>query len=163
MSSKGPTLRPIRLGPVLDGVEAPEMADWKTIPPDGDRLRVLLAEDVEDHRLLLQLYLKSEPIDLVLAADGVQAVDAFRNVPDFDVVLMDMQMPRLDGLAATREIREIERQLGRGRTPILALTANDLEEETQRILDAGCDAHLTKPIRKADLVAAIAQHARRAT
>ncbi len=145
----------------MDGFEALGISDCEAMPPtDEDRLRVLLAEDVEDHRLLLGLYLRDQPIDLVMAADGVEAVDAFRNAPHFDLVLMDMQMPRVDGLAATREIREIERHLGRGRTPILALTADDSEEATRRIMEAGCDAHLTKPIRKADLVAAIAQYAR---
>jgi CheY-like chemotaxis protein len=138
------------------------MWDCETMPPtDDDRLRILLAEDVEDHRLLLRLYLEGQHIDLVMAVDGVEAVDAFRNGPDFDLVLMDMQMPRMGGLAATREIREIERHLGRERTPVLALTADAREEEAQRMIEAGCDAHLTKPIRKENLVAAIARYARR--
>jgi CheY-like chemotaxis protein len=141
--------------------EVPEMTPSGTVSPARvDRLRVLLAEDVEDNRLLVQLYLKKEPIDLVMAADGVEAVEAFRRTPDFDLVLMDVQMPNVDGLTATRQIREIERGMGRGRTPILALTAHALLEDTERIIEAGCDAHLTKPIRKAGLLDAIAQSVR---
>jgi len=141
-------------GPI--SVDTPDAAPFAV----EDRLCILLAEDVEENRLLIGLYLKNQPIDLVVATDGAEAVAAFARTPHFDLALMDIQMPNLDGLTATREIRGMERDTGRGRTPILALTAQALAEETRQIIEAGCDAHLTKPIRKADLLAAIAKHVR---
>ncbi len=73
----------------------------------------------------------------------------------YDLVLMDMQMPVMDGYTATRTIREWESQSGLKPTPIIALTAFALKEEMQKSLDAGCNAHLTKPIKKATLLEAI--------
>ena len=73
----------------------------------------------------------------------------------YDLVLMDIQMPVMDGYAATRAIRAWEQEQGRPPVPILALTANALQGEVQRSLEAGCTAHLTKPIRKARLLEAI--------
>ena len=90
-----------------------------------------------------------------VAEDGAEALARFRATP-YDLVLMDVQMPVLDGNAATRAIREWERAEGRSPTPILALTANAFSEDVQRSLDAGCTAHLSKPISKASLLAAIA-------
>ena len=73
-------------------------------------------------------------------------------------MLMDMQMPVMDGYTATKEIREWETEKGIMPTPIIALTANALKEDAQRSLDVGCTAHLTKPIRKPPLLAAIHEH-----
>jgi CheY-like chemotaxis protein len=72
---------------------------------------------------------------------------------------MDMQMPVMDGYTATERIRKWEKENGVRPTPIIALTANALKEDAQRSLDAGCTAHLTKPIKKAGLLAAIREHA----
>jgi hypothetical protein len=76
----------------------------------------------------------------------------------YDVVLMDVQMPVMDGYSATRRIREWEKAKGVGPVPILALTAHALPEEVRKSLDAGCTAHLTKPIRKETLLRAIEEH-----
>ena len=78
----------------------------------------------------------------------------------YDVVLMDVQMPLMDGYSATRRIREWEKANGVGPVPILALTAHALPEEVRKSLDAGCTAHLTKPIRKETLLRAIEEHTR---
>jgi PAS domain S-box-containing protein len=123
------------------------------------RTRVLLAEDVEENRLLVQLYLK-DSVELTVASNGKEAVAAFEATPDFDLILMDIQMPEMDGYEATRLIRSIEARSGRPSVPILALTAHALQKESMLIMEAGCDAHLTKPIRKAELLEAVSQYAR---
>jgi CheY-like chemotaxis protein len=114
-------------------------------------LRILLVEDSRDNQLLVQTYLKQTPHRIDLAENGQIAVEKFQN-GHYDVVLMDIQMPVMDGLAATRSIREWERQEGVSRTPIIALTALALKEEAARIFEAGCNAHMTKPIRKSTLL-----------
>ena len=91
--------------------------------------------------------------------DGAQAVAALRS-GDFDLVLMDMLMPGLDGLGATRQWRAIEAAQGLPRTPIVALTANAFDTDVQQSLAAGCDAHLTKPLSLAALLQALARYAR---
>ena len=132
-----------------------EAAAVPVITAEGRRpLRLLLAEDVEDNVLLARTYLKDTPHRLEVVGDGEAAVARFREGV-FDLVLMDLQMPRLDGLGATRAIRRWEEEHGRESTPILALTAYALHEDVSRVLEAGCNAHLAKPIKKAALLAAI--------
>lgn len=116
--------------------------------------RVLLVDDSADNRFLIDSYLKSTGIQLTMAENGQQAVDLFAE-EKFDLVLMDMQMPVMDGLTATMRMREFERAQHRQRTRIVALSAYALPPEVDRSLKAGCDFHLSKPIRKADLLAAI--------
>ena len=76
----------------------------------------------------------------------------------YDIVLMDMQMPVMDGLSATRAIRAWEAAQGRPPTPIIALTAHAIREDAEKSLEAGCNAHLTKPIKKATLLASLQEH-----
>ena len=124
-------------------------------------VRILLAEDNEDNRILVRAFLLGLKHTLVEARDGVEAEQAFLKEP-FDIVLMDVQMPRMDGLETVRRIREHEaggRGPRRARTPIVTLTAHALNEEVGRSIAAGCDAHLTKPIHRQDLLAAIAEYA----
>jgi CheY-like chemotaxis protein len=116
--------------------------------PDSDTpRRVLLVDDSEDKRLLVTLYLKKQPYQITTAENGQEALQAFRE-GRFDIVLMDMQMPIMDGYLATRAIRELEADENRPHTPILALTAYALPEEAKRSYDAGCDDHVTKPITR---------------
>ena len=129
--------------------------------PDGpahasSAARILLVEDNEDNRMLIKAYLRQEPYEIVEAENGAQAVERFQ-IEIFDVVLMDVQMPVMDGYAATRAIRAFERQAGRPRTPVIALTANAVKEDMDRSLEAGCDDHLTKPIKKQTLLGALRQ------
>jgi len=123
-------------------------------PPLG-ALRVLLAEDHPTNQKVVQLILGSVGLTPVIVEDGQAALDALE-ATDFDVVLMDMQMPVLDGLSATAELRRREAALGRRRTPVIMLTANALEEHVQAGQAAGGDWHLSKPIRAEDLLGAIA-------
>ena len=117
-------------------------------------LRILLVEDFADNRRMIELYLKKTPHLLDMAANGQLAVEMFARAP-YDLVLMDIQMPVMDGYTATRLIRQWEEEHHRPPTPILALTANALKGEVQKSLAAGCTAHLVKPIRKAQLLQAI--------
>jgi PAS domain S-box-containing protein len=119
------------------------------------RFRILAAEDSEDNRFLIEAYCQGSPFELTFVDDGRQAVSAFR-AGEFDLVLMDVQMPVLDGLAATREIRAIEQANGAGHTPILALTANALSEDVSLARAAGCDAYLSKPISKQNFLSGLA-------
>ncbi|GAB6042485.1 hybrid sensor histidine kinase/response regulator [Endothiovibrio diazotrophicus] len=115
---------------------------------------ILLAEDADDNVTLIRAYLKGTPHTLTLAGDGAEAVERFRE-GRFDLVLMDIQMPVMDGYQATREIRRWEGERQRERVPILALTAYALEGDDEKSRAAGCDSHLTKPIKKATLLEAI--------
>ncbi|MEO7743540.1 MAG: ATP-binding protein, partial [Usitatibacter sp.] len=124
----------------------------------GAQLRILLAEDSPDNVVLIQSYLKTAGCSADLAPNGEIALQKFMS-GTYDVVLMDVQMPVMDGLSATRRIREWEGANGREPVPIFALTAHALPEEVKKSLDAGCTAHLTKPIRRATLFRAIEEHA----
>ncbi len=113
--------------------------------------RILVAEDSMDNQFLIEAYLKGSPYGLSFVADGGAAVRQFRD-GQFDVVLMDMEMPIMDGLTATRAIREIEKGQGRRAVPIVALTANAHREAIQACHSAGCTSHLSKPVSKAGLL-----------
>jgi CheY-like chemotaxis protein len=112
-------------------------------------LRILLVEDGLANRKLAQGLLERRGHVVTIAEDGQQALDCLEQ-QSFDLILMDVQMPVMDGLDATRAIRERERLSG-GRVPIVALTAHALKEDRQRCLDAGMDGYLAKPIRAKDL------------
>ena len=117
-------------------------------------LQILIADDSHDNRALIRAYLKKTPYRLEEAEDGQQAIDKFI-AGKFDLVLMDIQMPIVDGYEATTRIRGWERANNRRRTPIVALTASALEEAVHRAKAAGCDAHVTKPVKKFTLLDAI--------
>jgi signal transduction histidine kinase/CheY-like chemotaxis protein len=125
-------------------------------PQAGLRLssRVLLAEDAPDNRLLISRILERYGASVCTAEDGRQAVEqALRAQAEgspFDVILMDMQMPVLDGCGATRELR-----LAGYTRPIIALTANILQSDLQACVEAGCDAHSPKPINRQELIGLI--------
>jgi len=117
-------------------------------------LRILVADDSVDNRFLLKSMLKALPYQLDEVENGRQAIE--RVIADrYDLILMDMRMPVMDGLAATREIRAWERRQGRSAIPIIALTASALKEDVVECLEAGCDWHVSKPISKAGLIEAV--------
>ena len=121
---------------------------------EAPSLRILLAEDSEDNRLLIKTYLKQSPHCLEMAENGEIAVEKFQQ-GEYDLVLMDMNMPVMDGYTATRTIRQWEAREGKPATPIIALTAFALKEDERKSIAAGCDAHLTKPIKKKTLLEAL--------
>jgi CheY-like chemotaxis protein len=120
------------------------------------RLRVLLADDHATNRAVVEVILGLIDVDLVQVEDGLQAVNAFKS-DDFDVVLMDLAMPVMDGLTAIREIRKFEQEHGRHRVPVLAVTANAMSEHVQASRAAGADHHIAKPIIPDLLIGAIIQ------
>ncbi|MEP7183865.1 MAG: response regulator, partial [Betaproteobacteria bacterium] len=128
------------------------------IPAGAKSLRILLAEDSPDNVLLIQSYLDASGYSADVACNGAVALERFIS-GSYDVVLMDVQMPIMDGYSATRRIRQWETENHATPVPILALTAHALPEEVRKSLDAGCTVHLTKPIRKATLIGAIEEHA----
>jgi len=117
-------------------------------------LRILLAEDSPDNRLLIEAYLKKLPYQLDTAENGQVAVEKFIR-RHYDLVLMDVRMPVMDGYTAVRRIRDWERARGRQSTPIVALTASALQDDIRNSLEAGCTTHVGKPVRKSRLLATI--------
>ncbi len=116
-------------------------------------LKILLAEDNVTNQKLAVAILEKQGHTIKVVDDGKQAIGAYEREP-FDVVLMDMQMPEVDGLEATSAIRSFEQSAGR-RTPIIALTANAMIGDRERCLNAGMDDYLSKPLRADDLFATI--------
>ena len=117
-------------------------------------LRILLAEDHPVNQRVVQLILVDHDVDLIIVDDGASAVSAFDSA-SFDLVLMDMQMPVMDGLAATRALRALETERGGARTPIVMLSANAMAEHRHDALAAGADLHLPKPITADGLLTGI--------
>lgn len=136
--------------------EAEEVDDNPFEAFDIAGARVLLAEDHPTNQKVVQLVLDSVGIDPVIVENGAEALEAL-HAARFDVVLMDMQMPELDGLSATTQLRAWEREQGLPRTPVIMLTANALDEHIKASFEAGADQHLSKPIRADALIEAIIQ------
>lgn len=116
----------------------------------GKVFKVMIVDDSEDNLLLLRHFMKTKPIELTEARNGKEAVEKYSQI-SFDIILMDIQMPVLDGHEATQKIRQIEKETGRKYIPILALSANALAEEINKSLSAGCNEHLVKPVSKLTL------------
>lgn len=119
--------------------------------------RVLLAEDNPVNALVAEAALKNLGLTVELVEDGLQAVASFRASPP-DLVLLDCQMPVMDGFEAVRRIREHEGEQGLPRTPVVALTANALQGDREHSLAAGMDDHLAKPFRDEELRAVLRRH-----
>jgi PAS domain S-box-containing protein len=114
-------------------------------------LSILLAEDSPDNVFLMKKYLEPFPWKLTVAGNGQEALHRFLK-QKFDIILMDMQMPVMDGYEATKSIRAHEHISGSQRTPIVALTAHSLDSEIKKCIDAGCNIHISKPVRKTILI-----------
>ncbi len=132
------------------------MNEAKTPGTASRQLRILLAEDAADHRLLIAACLKRLLFRVDVAENGRIAVEKF-TAPggSYDLVLMDLQMPEMDGFTAARMIRAWECAAHLPPTPIIALSAALLDDDIRRALAAGCDAHLSKPVRGSALRAQI--------
>ena len=121
-------------------------------------LRILLVEDSEDTREVIAMFLEGGRYEFDLAQNGAVGVQRFLE-GHYDLVLMDIHMPVMDGYQATVAIRQWERERGQQSTPIIALTADAFPEDVDLALDAGCTAHMAKPVRKAALLKAISTYA----
>ncbi|MBO9547297.1 ATP-binding protein [Caulobacter sp.] len=135
--------------PTAPPAQAPDATDDAPVS-----MSILLAEDNPVNQQVVRLILDQIGADLTVVDDGQQALDAFR-VGAFDLVLMDMQMPVMDGLTAVRAIRAFERESGRGRTAIKMLSANALDDHRRSALAAGADDHVAKPITAQALISAV--------
>ena len=118
---------------------------------------ILVVEDAESNLVLLQAYLEDTALRLDVACNGREALDKFA-AREYDLVLMDMQMPVMDGYEATRCIRQMENRKGRRRTPVLALTAFALKGDAEKCLQAGCDTHIAKPVQREELLRILLEH-----
>ena len=140
---------PLPAAAIAEVIAEDEMSDCS---PDG--LCILLADDHPANRKVIEVLLAPTGATLVMAENGQEAVDAYA-ADRFDLVLMDMQMPVMDGLTATAAIRALEVEQGRMRTPLLMLTANAMAEHVEAGKLAGADGHLAKPVTTQSLFAAI--------
>jgi two-component system sensor histidine kinase/response regulator len=124
------------------------------LPP----MKILLVEDTGDNRLLIEAFLKKSSVEIDEAENGKIAFEKFKkNV--YDLVLMDMQMPVMDGYTATKKIRAWEKRVSAEETPVIALTAYALKGDAEKCLDAGCDTHVAKPIKMETLVEVLKEFA----
>ncbi len=123
-------------------------------------IRVLVAEDTATGREVVRQHLEGNGFEVVFAEDGVVAVEAARQ-GGFDVILMDLRMPRMDGFEAIRLIRSEEQAQGRPRTPIVVISANSDTEDVQNSMGAGADAHIPKPVKRMDVLGAVLEFAQR--
>jgi CheY-like chemotaxis protein len=124
-----------------------------TLREENHRIRILLAEDHALNQTLAVRLLEKRGYSVTVAPDGQAAVEAFQ-AGGFELVLMDIQMPRMDGFQATAAIRESEKLTGR-RIPIVAMTAHALVGDQERCLASGMDGYVSKPIRTSELFATI--------
>jgi len=116
---------------------------------------VLLADDHPTNQRVVQLILAAQGAEVITVNDGAEALAAFE-CGEFDLVLMDMQMPVMDGLAATRAMRAHEAEApARARTPVVMLSANAMAHHRDEAIGAGADLHVAKPITAASLLAGI--------
>ena len=134
--------------------EAPSTPAAAAYEPEERNLRVLAAEDIPTNQLVLRTIMETFGVALDVVDNGRLAVEAWRD-GDYDIVLMDIQMPEMDGMAATRAIRAAEAALGRPRTPIIAVSANAMAHQVKEYMEIGMDGHVAKPIELAKLHAAI--------
>jgi signal transduction histidine kinase/FixJ family two-component response regulator len=146
------------VAPSFDSAEQKSTAGMKLRAP-GDRVvRVLVVDDSEDNRTLLGEYLRGADVEVEFAEDGPTALERCAS-QSFDVVLMDLQLPMIDGYATTREILRRARETNMRAPAVIALSAHVLAESFAKSMEAGCTTQLTKPIRKRALLEAVAQAA----
>jgi two-component system, sensor histidine kinase and response regulator len=119
-------------------------------------LKILMADDSPDNRLLIRSYLRKTPYRLDEANDGKVATE-MTFAGDYDLILMDIQMPEMDGYTAVRNIRAWENRTARARIPIIALTASALDEAVRHTKEVGFDLHVSKPVKRSTLLNAIVQ------
>ncbi len=150
--------------PVLVEPDAAEIAPARLPVHETthETMRILVAEDTEDNRLLLEHYLRDQPVKVRFAKNGQEALDAVQQGDQFDLILMDIDMPVMDGYTATRRIRGWQqanaRQSKNPVTPIVALSADAMREAVRASLDAGCVAHVAKPLDRQTLLKTIRRY-----
>ena len=154
------TARSLRIA-VAKALEGPKKDGGMSVPKNGSvpaqrSLQVLIAEDNAVNQRLVKLNIEGWGHKVTLTNDGTEAVDAFKE-KDFDLVLMDLQMPKMSGFEASAAIRKLEKMRGISRTPILALSANVLKGVRDECIKSGMDGYVSKPVRQPELLGAMAQ------
>ncbi len=154
------TARSLRMA-VAKALEGPKKDGGMSVPKNGSvpaqrPLQVLIAEDNAVNQRLAKLNIEGWGHKVVLANDGTEAVDAFKE-KEFDLILMDLQMPKMSGFEASSAIRKLEKMRGITRTPILALSANVLKGVRDECVKSGMDGYVSKPVRQPELLGAMAQ------
>lgn len=139
--------------PLVRVIDIPKIdsTSLKNISLNNAGLKILMVDDSADNRLLIKAYLKNTPHTVIEACDGVEAIAVYKEEHP-DLIMMDMQMPVMDGITAVQEIRKWEKENKVEPVPIWALTAYAMANEIQKSMHAGCNLHLTKPIRRHDLL-----------
>lgn len=130
----------------IEGIKKKEIIDEKDFPKWKNK-KILIVEDVEESVMLLTEMLEPTNALVIIARNGKEAIDICLNDKDIDIVLMDLQLPILDGYKATHEIKRTRPLL-----PIIAQTANAMSDDREKALDAGCDDYIAKPIRYDELI-----------
>ena len=156
----GTTPRPAAAAKAL-AARAGAAPEQQTLPLEPDTLQghVLLVEDNPVNALVAQAAMSQLGLQITQVSDGQQALDLLTGAPHpFDVVLMDCQMPVLDGVEATRRLRAHENETGSPNVPVIALTANAMPQDRQRCAAAGMDDHLAKPFRQEELRVVLLRH-----
>jgi len=115
-----------------------------------DRKKILIAEDEEANFLFIEAILEDTNAILIWALNGMDAIDKVNENSDIDIILMDIKMPEMDGLSATRIIKQINSKI-----PIIAQTAYAMVEDKSKCINAGCDGYITKPINQKLLLSTI--------
>lgn len=136
----------VQIAEILSTVQRRHLADFA-----GKAWKILLVDDVEANRRVVELFLRDSNVQIIHAENGKVALDKFTEEL-FDLVLMDMEMPVMDGLEATRRIRLWEQEKREFKTPIIALTAHAFQEHRHKTMDAGCTEFLAKPVKKQALL-----------
>jgi PAS domain S-box-containing protein len=132
-----------------------EVSEAKSSEMFVGKNRILLAEDSQANQMVAIAMLESEGLEVDAVANGLEAVQAVASLP-YDLVLMDLSMPEMDGVEATRLIRGMDGELGE--IPILAMTANAVKEDLRRCIDAGMNDYITKPVNKRELIKMISRY-----
>ena len=123
-------------------------------------LKVLVAEDNAVNQKVLKIILEKNGCSFAIADDGAMALRKFQE-DQYDLILMDCQMPEVDGLQASRRIRELEEKAGLGRCPIVAMTANAMKGDKDRCLEAGMDGFIAKPFKTQELLGVMEEWAKK--
>ena len=166
MGIQGYLVKPVLRHDLLDSIDnlltskSTKVEPAVTVEAQADTkpgLRILLVDDNHENRLVITSFFRALPWHIDEAKNGREALALFKQ-KTYDLILMDMQMPIMDGYTVTKEIRKLEEEEMMVPTPILALTAYALKEEVLKSLHAGCNGHLTKPIGKKALMDTIAKY-----
>lgn len=135
-----------------------EARSKESVAPDQlSGIKVLAVDDSEENRMIIEAFLAKSGVDLTLSDNGTDAINLTK-ANSYDVILMDIEMPEVDGLMASREIRRLEKMTDSPSVPIISVTAHVFDEFKKRSIDAGCSDYLAKPFSKKELLTALARN-----